>query len=167
MELTIMRWTRIARTSFLIIIISVLILACSKDSVYSTPENSTVYDITGNANGNSMLPQISDSGSATITGSYNAFNGVLTYNIMWKALTGIPAFGGFYIGSIGTNGAAFGKTLNFDSTANANSAVSGQIILSSAQAQQLTAGNWYYVIGTATHPQGEIRGQITTVLREQ
>jgi hypothetical protein len=37
----------------------------------------------------------------------------------------------------------------------------GTMTLTADQATQLINGNWYYTIGTAANPNGEIRGQIT------
>jgi hypothetical protein len=147
----------------LLIVVALLGMACSKSNGYnnSTPSNSGNYTISGSASGSNMVPPVSGNGSATISGTYNANTHMLNYTANWSGLSGAPTNGGFFYAAMGSNGSAIGTPWTFDSTAIAKSMVSGQMTLTAEQAQWLTSGNWYYTIGTAANPGGEVRSQIS------
>jgi hypothetical protein len=143
-------------------VVTVFVLACSKNNSYnnSTPSTTNNYTISGTASGSNMVPAVSGNGSATISGNYNSNTHMLSYTTNWSGLSGPPTGGGFFYAAAGSNGSAIGALWTFDSTAIAKSTISGQMTLTAEQAQWLTSGNWYYVMGTATNPYGEVRGQI-------
>lgn len=123
-----------------------------------------VYSVSGNANGASVVPPITDStdsATAVISGSYDSTTMVLTYKTTWKDLSGAPTLGGFYNGPVGQNGEIFDSTWHFGADTLRTDSISGQRTLTQIEAASLIAGNWYYIIGTAKHPDGEIRGQVT------
>ncbi len=135
---------------------------CKKDDNPAPPH--FVYSVSGNGNGASVVPPVNDAtdtATAMISGTYDSTTKVLTYKTTWKDLSGAPTQGGFYNGAMGTNGEILDSAWHFGAdTARADS-VSGQRTLTQAQASLLIAGNWYYIIGTAKHPDGEVRGQVT------
>lgn len=142
---------------FLIASIS-LFAACHKS--HETTDN-LPYTISGNADGNQVVPPVSDTGRATITGTYNPANRELQYTSNWMGLSGPPTSAGFYNGSAGASGTAVGAawTLSTDATGT----TTGKITLTDAQAEELLKGNFYYTYGTELYPAGEVRGQITAV----
>lgn len=147
----------------LLIVVTILGMACSKNNGYnsSTSSPSNNYTLSGTASGSNMVPAVSGNGSATISGTYNANTHMLNYTTNWSGLSSTPTNGGFFYAAMGSNGSAIGSAWTFDSTAIAKSALSGQMTLTAEQAQWLTSGNWYYTIGTTNNPGGEVRGQIS------
>jgi hypothetical protein len=136
---------------------SVVFMSCSKDEEPAV--DNRPYTISGNATGSQVVPAVPDSGTATITGTYNPQTGVLNYTSNWTNLSGGPVSAGFYGGASGASGIAVGTgwTLSGGSTGT----VTGNITLSESQAAQLMAGNLYYTFSTTNRPSGEVRGQIT------
>jgi hypothetical protein len=143
-----------------VVVVSALILAsCKKDK--NSDNNTKPYTISGNASGSQMVPAVSGNGSATITGTYDPNTKMLTYTTNWTGLSGAPTSGGFYSGASGTNGSLIGSTWSLGTGLGSSGTFSGQTTLTADQATQLTSGNWYYTLGTASHTNGEVRGQIT------
>jgi CHRD domain len=138
---------------------AIILVSCDKDD--DNVVNNNPYSISGTATGSQVLPAVSDTGTATITGTYNPVNMLLTYSTNWNNLSGAPISGGFYNGAAGASGTMVGSGWSFDSTATGTGSVSDTLTLTADQASQLLAGNWYYTYGTANNPAGEVRGQIT------
>lgn len=136
------------------------VTSCNKDD-NNDNNNGTMYTISGNASGSQVVPSVSGSGSATIAGTYNANTRVMTYTTNWTGLSGAPTSGGFYSGASGTNGSLIGSTWNLGTGLSSTGTFSGQTTLTADEATQLTTGNLYYTLGTATNTAGEVRGQIT------
>lgn len=142
------------------IVLSALILSgCDKDD--DDNNKTTTYTISGNANGNQMVPPVTGNGTATITGTYNADTRVLTYTTNWTGLSGAPTSAGFYSGASGANGTLVGSNWNLGTGLDSAGTFSGQTTLTNDEANQLINGGWYYSLGTATNANGEVRGQIT------
>jgi hypothetical protein len=120
-----------------------------------------MYSISGNANGTQMVPTVAGTGSATITGTYDANTNTLIYTTTWTGLSGNITSGGFFAGNAGQTGSAAGSAWTLGTTTGTASTFSGQTILTDAQETQLLNGGWYYTLGTATNTNGEVRGQIT------
>ena len=135
------------------------ITACHKDNDNTT--NSNMYTISGNASGSQMLPTVSGSGTANISGTYNASTNQLTYTTTWTNLTGAPTLGAFYTGAAGVNGTIAGSAWTFGSGLTGTGTFTNTVTLTADQETQLLNGNYYYVLGTATNATGEVRGQIT------
>lgn len=142
-----------------IVVSAILFASCKKDDKKNN--NPSSYTISGNASGSQMVPSVSGSGTATMTGTYDANTRVLTYTTNWTGLSGAPTSAGFYTGASGTNGTLVGSSWNLGSGLTSTGTFSGQTTLTADQATQLTSGNWYYTIGTASNTNGEVRGQIT------
>ena len=138
---------------------SVLMSSCKKDK---DDNKSTMYTLSGNANGSQVVPSVSGTGTGTITGTYNASTNTLNYNIGWNALSGSASSVGFYDGAAsGANGTQVGSNVAI-TTAGATGGAVGTVTLTDAQETDLLAGRWYYLIGTAANSSGEVRGQIST-----
>src|SRR5689334_13092819 len=71
-------------------------------------DNAKMYTVSGNASGSQMVPSVTGSGSASISGTYNSNTRVLTYTSNWTNLTGAPTAASFYSGTSGTAGVAVG-----------------------------------------------------------
>jgi hypothetical protein len=142
-----------------VLVSSIVLVACSKDNVNNN-DNKT-YTISGSASGSQMVPSVSGSGTATITGTFNSSTRQLNYTTNWTNLTGAPTFGAFYYGATGVNGAVVGSPWVLGTGLTSTGSFTGSMTLTADQAAQLTSGNWYYVLGTTANATGEVRGQIT------
>lgn len=132
---------------------------CSKDD--DDNRAGVNYTISGNASGSQMVPSVAGNGTGNITGTYNSSTGVMNYTTTWNGLSGAPNSGGFYTGASGTSGVAMGSPWTWGTGLTGTGTTSGSVTLSSAQASQLTSGNMYYSMGTASNTGGEVRGQMT------
>ncbi len=121
------------------------------------------YTVTGNATGAQMVPSVAGTGTATFSGTYNPSNRVMTYTSNWTGLSGAPSNAGFYTGAAGVNGTAAGTGWSFEPGITGTGTTTGTMTLTTEQASQLTAGNWYYSYGTTANTSGEVRGQLTAV----
>ncbi|MGZ3952322.1 MAG: CHRD domain-containing protein [Flavisolibacter sp.] len=149
---------KILLISSIVVMIALVFTSCKKDKNNST---SQTYAISGTASGSQMVPSVSGNGSATITGTYDPNTRVLTYTTSWTGLSGAPTSGGFYSGASGSNGTLVGSSWTLGTGLSSAGTFSGTTTLTADQASQLTSGNWYYTLGTANNPTGEVRGQIT------
>jgi CHRD domain len=136
-----------------------IVSACHKN------DNSSVdnrpYTLDGNATGSQVVPPVPDSGYATITGTYNPATHVINYTSNWTNLSGSPLTAGIYVGAPGAGGVAVGDAWSV--SGGSTGTVTGTMNITDAQAEELLKGNMYYTYGTANHPSGEVRGQITAV----
>jgi len=119
------------------------------------------YTISGNASGAQVVPAVTGTGSATITGTYNTGTNQLNYTTTWTGLTGAPTSAAFYTGATGQSGTMIGSAWPLGANPTAAGTFTGQLTLTEAQEADLLAGRWYYSIATATNAGGEVRGQIT------
>jgi hypothetical protein len=124
--------------------------------------SSSSYSLSGNASGSQMVPVVAGNGSGSITGTYNPDSRILTYTTSWSNLSGAATSGQLYYapkGVVAVSGV--GEAWIFPLNSTNGGSVINQITLSPDQETQLLAGNFFYMIGTAARPNGEIRGQIT------
>src|SRR4051812_18550848 len=68
---------------------------------------STMFTLSGSANGSQVVPSVSGTATGNITGTYNAQTNQMVYNMTWAGLSGAATSAGFYNGSVGTNGSLF------------------------------------------------------------
>jgi hypothetical protein len=136
---------------------SFTLTSCSDDDDDIDDSN---YTISGNASGSQMIPSTQGSGTAAISGNYNANSNTLSYSTSWNGLTSAPTLGGFYTGAVGQTGASVGTAWNFGTNPGVTGNLSGTLMLTDAQETSLLNGNMYYILGTTTHTSGEVRGQI-------
>lgn len=134
--------------------------SCDKDNDNSTNND---YTVTGNAAGSQMVPSVAGTGTATFSGTYDPDTRVMNYTTNWNGLTGAPTTAGFYNGASGVSGTAAGSPWTMSGGLTGTGTYSGTMTLTTEQANQMTAGNWYYSYGTTTNPSGEVRGQLTAV----
>jgi hypothetical protein len=146
------------RPALLLLLFSLLFSACKKDDTGAL----RTYKLTGSGNGAQMIPTVSGSGSAMITGTYNARTNVLSYNISSKNLSSPVTASGFYSGKLATNGTLVADASTITTASTERNSFS-TMTLTSDQERALLDGTWYYMISTSDHPNGEVRGQVITL----
>ena len=115
----------------------------------------TVTTLTARLAGTSEVPPVTTPAVGMLTASYDAGTRTLTWTATYSGLTG-PATAAHFHGPAAP-GANAGIVLPFPDAA---SPIQATATLTDAQATDLLAGRWYVNIHTATHPGGEIRGQV-------
>jgi len=153
----------VSRSLFIVsvvILVTLAFIACEKKND-EKDNGKTMYTISGNASTSQVVPSVSGTGTAAITGTYNAGNGQMITTTTWTDLSGVPVTGGFYIGATGTNGSLIGDLWSLGTGLSTSGTFSDTTTLTSDQATALKGGNVYYLLATGTNPNGEVRGQLT------
>jgi hypothetical protein len=103
------------------------------------------------------VPPNASQGSGSVDAVFNKDTGQFRWKANFTGLTG-PATAAHFHGpaAIGANA---GVALPW--TSPLRSPLEGRAMLTPAQAADLLAGRWYANVHTATHPGGEVRGQMT------
>ncbi|MDQ3060658.1 MAG: CHRD domain-containing protein [Pseudomonadota bacterium] len=103
------------------------------------------------------VPPVVSQGSGSVDALFNKDNNLLRWRVSYTGLSG-PATAAHFHGPapIGANA---GVALPWPGPV--SSPMEGRATLTAAQAADLLAGRWYANIHTATHPGGEVRGQMT------
>lgn len=112
--------------------------------------------------GAQQVPVVSTTGSAMMDVAYSPSTQVLNYNLRWSDLSSdITAMHIHGPADPGQNAGVLVPITNYLSTQR-NGQLSGKVTLDNVTMKQadLIAGKWYINIHTASHPNGEIRGQI-------
>ena len=101
------------------------------------------------------VPAVASAGTGTAETSFNKDTYLLRWTVTYSGLSG-PATGGHFHGPAmpGQN-----APVVVPFTGSLASPISGEKILTPAQASDLLAGKWYVNLHTAANPGGEIRGQ--------
>ena len=107
--------------------------------------------------GASEVPGNTSTGTGTLEATLDTQSNVLNWSVTYSGLTG-PVKAGHFHGPAAA-GANAGVAVGF--TGSVESPIKGSASLSAAQAADLLAGKWYVNLHTATHPSGELRGQVT------
>jgi hypothetical protein len=146
----------------LIVAASLFVVSCEKDETGGG--NNDTYSLSGNGSGAQEVPANSSTGTATLTGTYNATTNNLNYNISWSNLT-TTVVGAHFHGPapIGVSaGVLVGLTVT---SSGINGMASGTVTLTEAQETALLNGEVYYNIHTVTYVDGEVRGQVSASLQ--
>ena len=134
--------------------------SCSKDD---NDGNVSTYKVSGDASGAQVVSPSYNTATATLTGTYDARTNSLIYTITWANLsgdvTGITINGP---AAAGANGPAL-QPLNVTTNGTAGVA-SGTLTLTNGQEKAFLEGNIYYTIQTFANTDGEVRGQIITII---
>jgi len=133
--------------------------SCKADETDNVLPN---YDVSGTARGSQVVPAVSGTGNASIAGSYNPNNRLLTFTSSWAGLSGQPTGGGFYTGAAGVAGANLGTSWVFNGNLATSGSTSGSLTLTAQEAEELLLGRLYFTYLTAFNPGGEVRGQVIT-----
>lgn len=114
----------------------------------------------GDGSGKQVVPEISTNASSTFFGVYSkGYYNLFIYTIRFKDLSGPWT-------KISINGPSSsgqnGPEIHLASSASPSveGEATGSFNLNSIAGSQLLSGQWYYIILTTTHPEGEVRGQI-------
>lgn len=103
------------------------------------------------------VPPVNSAGSGQAELQWNTRSNVLSWKVNFTGLSG-PVTAA-HIHGPAPAGANAGVVIPF--MTGMATTLTGQTNLTAQQISDLTAGRWYINIHTATHPGGEIRGQIT------
>ena len=141
-----------------IILVALFVTSCDDDDNIT---NDDTYSLSGNGSGSQEVPSNSSTGTATLTGTYNASTNMLNYDINWSGLTtastAIHFHGPALMGV--SAGVLVGLTIT---TSGVSGRANGTITLTESQETALLNGEVYYNIHTATFIDGEVRGQVIT-----
>lgn len=110
--------------------------------------------------GAQQVPPVQTTGSGNASLTYDPDTKVVTWNITFSGLSSGATMAHFHgPAAAGKNGPVV-LWLSQKGNMSVTSPITGQATLSSAQAQELTAGELYINLHTKDHPSGEIRGQV-------
>lgn len=132
--------------------------SCDKEESDSTPK-SAKYSISGAAAGSQEVPAVTTSATGNLSGSYDTTSKSLIYTVTWTGLSGEATMAHFHGPALAGAIAPPMETLTITANGTAGTATD-TITATSALHAALLAGQVYYNIHTAAHPDGEIRGQI-------
>ncbi len=130
-------------------------IGCGKDD----DNKSARYTISGNGSGNQVVPQVTNAGTCTISGTYIAESKALNYSVSFSNLSA-NATGMHFHGPADAlvNAPVMVPVAGFPAATSGN--FSGTATLTASQDSALTAGKMYFDIHSATNPNGEVRAQI-------
>lgn len=143
---------------------AVCMTACSGGGYGSNngnPGGGNTYSISASLTGGQETPANSSMGTGTLTGTYDPSTYKITYTLTWSKISGAPTEMHFHgPAAVGVSGPVVVSITGFPATASGT--LSGTAVITQGQAGDLLSGRWYVNIHTATFPNGEIRGQITS-----
>ena len=104
----------------------------------------------------SEVPPVNSKASGEADVRINVKDYKLSWNIKYSDLSGVVTGAHFH------GPAAFGVNADVVVPINGDlsSPIKGEAVLTAEQSAQLLEGKWYINLHTATHPDGEIRGQV-------
>jgi hypothetical protein len=100
-------------------------------------------------------PPNDSAGTGMVMATYDTATKTFHYDVTYSGLTGPAKAAHFHVGAVGVSGPPV-----LPVTGSVDSPISGDKVLTDAQAADLEAGKWYFNIHTAAHPAGEVRGQV-------
>jgi hypothetical protein len=104
----------------------------------------------------SEVPPNDTKGSGTLTGTYDTASKKLAWTVTYSGLSG-PAIAAHFHGPAD---AGVNANVLVPQPGGLESPMKGEVTLTDAQAEQLTAGKWYFNVHTTQNKGGEIRGQM-------
>ena len=123
----------------------------------ASPAHAERIRLSANLDGVSEVPPVESPATATATVWFDKETGAVTWDVYWSGLSGPPTAAHFHGPASKTNRADVQVDLGGDGF---HSPFRGSATLNEEQADQLLTGKWYINIHTASHPDGEIRGQV-------
>lgn len=161
---------RLYRTRLLaysLVVIAAWLAACSKGNGYggggtNPPPAGTSYTLSATLNSAQETPPNSTTGSGTLTGTYDPSSYQVNYTVTWTGISGAP--GGMHLHGPAVAGQSAAVVVGITGfTATTYGSVSGSAVITQSQGADLIAGKYYVNIHTAAYPDGEIRGQISSM----
>ncbi|WP_025764282.1 CHRD domain-containing protein [Dyadobacter tibetensis] len=135
-----------------------LLVGCSQD--HNPPKAYVQMGL--KLSGHQENPAVGTAAVGSVDVSYNEITKILSYTIRWDGLTGAPT--GAHIHGPALRGSNASVLHNFGASlpATPSGIYMGQVTIDGATLKEddLLNGLYYFNIHTATHPGGEIRGQI-------
>lgn len=131
--------------------VAVLVAGCAQ---MRPSRNLDTYEAT--LTGAQEVPPVSTPAAGMAEISLNNNTNVLIWKVTYSGLTSAPVGG--HIHGPAAPGQNAGVLIPF--TAVGTQPITGQATLTAQQAGELAKGLWYVNIHSATHPDGEIRGQL-------
>ncbi|WP_165777048.1 CHRD domain-containing protein [Paremcibacter congregatus] len=119
--------------------------------------HATVIPWTAALDGLQEVPGSGSPATGSATGTLNDITGDFTWNIMWANLTGPAVAMHIHNAPAGING---GVVINVGGISGLTSPSIGATTLNAFLMDEFKANRFYINIHTATHPGGEIRGQV-------
>ena len=139
---------------------AMLALGTSLSSCTEIDSDDNSYRVNATLSGAQERPvPVSTPGTGTVTGSYNNINKRLFYTITWSGLTANVIAMHFH-GPAGPEEVAPPVIGIMGFPPSPSGTISGNVVLTADQENQLLNGQWYFNIHTPTYPGGEIRGQV-------
>ena len=129
----------------------VALSACSMMPMMSANRSTTTQ-----LSGANEVPAVSSTATGKVDTTYNKDTGTLVWTITYSGLSGAATGGHFH----GPAMAGANAPVVVPLKGSLASPISGSMVLTSAQADDLLAGKWYVNLHTAANPGGEIRGQV-------
>jgi hypothetical protein len=136
-----------------------VLVACDKDD--DIDDNEDTFALSGSASGSKEIPSNASTGSATLSGTYNARTNSLMYTINWSGLTGNLTAAHFHGPASETESAGPIQDITIGTNGTSGS-TSATVTVSDAFESALLTGKIYYNLHTALYPDGEVRSQVTT-----
>ncbi|MEI9911088.1 MAG: CHRD domain-containing protein [Bacteroidota bacterium] len=141
---------------------SLFFVSCEKDD--DSTDNDATYSLSGDASGAQEVPAVSTSATGTLTGTYDARTNQLQYIINWTGLSGDVSVAHFH--GPASAGESAPPLIDLTVTTNGvNGNITGSVTLPDSTETHLLNGKLYYNLHSVLNPDGEIRGQVTTILQ--
>ncbi len=115
--------------------------------------------MTTQLSGASEVPPVSTIASGSAEVSYNQDTNMLRWTVTYAGLSGLATGGHLHGPAMPGENAPVAIPFN----GSLASPISGGLIISPSQANELLSGKWYVNIHTQANPGGEIRGQVVRV----
>lgn len=135
---------------------SYLALLAAASLLTAAPAVAETITLKGDLKGSNEVPPNSSTATGSAEASLDTVSRRLTWTISFSGMSG-PLTGAHFHGPAEA-GRNAGIVLPFPGAT--ASPITGSATLNEAQAADLLAGRWYANLHTATHPGGELRGQM-------
>lgn len=133
-----------------------LALLAAASLLTAAPVSAETITLKGDLKGSNEVPPNNSTATGSAEASLDTASRRLTWTINFSGMSG-PLTGAHFHGPAEA-GRNAGIVLPFPGAA--TSPITGSATLNEAQAADLLAGRWYANLHTATHPGGELRGQM-------
>jgi hypothetical protein len=134
-----------------------VVLAAAVAAAFVMPASAATVSYTAKLSGRNEVPKVDTKGSGRFDATLDTVSKELKYTLTFDNLSG-PATGAHFHGpATRTKNAGVIVPIG-DKTP--TSPVTGSVVLTDQQIKELQSGKIYANVHTATHPAGEIRGQV-------
>jgi len=138
------------------IVVAMLAGALFVSACVTSPKPPQTHSMMTRLSGLSQVPPVSSAATGSAETSYNTNTRVLRWTVTYANLSGLATGGHFH----GPAMAGANAPVALPFSGSLASPITGNAVLTPAQAADLMAGRWYVNLHTAANPGGEIRGQV-------